>query len=305
MNISEKRYPYPVLKPNGDDYEGSEFDVDIAVTASSEKVKVTFLPRLRDDGLRHLIGVEKVARIICHLECPKTVYRTFVELDLPVCEAASEQEAKLFEIPTAQLSGEVSVCPFIVATADIPAYTNPSFNPDYECEAFTIETGGVLAEGGQKRFMVETSREALAQSPSIFSVVPGDKNLKTLRLDYSGDKIRLSMPKWMYEKYGTLKDVPEDRETMWAMLFVPALVEILTMLGATCRFDAERLDDLKRYRWYAAIDRAVKKTLDGEGVDSDRFANLPSYLELASLVVKNSIAGAFVNMSRDWSERRD
>ena len=70
MNISEKRYPYPVLTPNGDDYEGSSFDVAIEVVKSPEKVSVKFIPTLKDNGLKRLIGSEQAAKIICHVKRP-------------------------------------------------------------------------------------------------------------------------------------------------------------------------------------------------------------------------------------------
>ena len=75
MNIREKHYPYPVLSPNGDDYEKSEFDVGLEVTKTPEAVTMTFAPTLKDNGLRRLIGVSKAAKIIVHVECPKTVFR--------------------------------------------------------------------------------------------------------------------------------------------------------------------------------------------------------------------------------------
>lgn len=301
MNISEKRYPYPVLKPDGDDYEGSVFDVAIEVTKTPDLVSVVFVPTLRDDGLRRLIGVEKAAEIVCHLECPRTVFRTVVRLALPVCETAGEGERLTLEIPAAALSGEVSVCPFIVATSDIPAYTNDAFNPDYECEAFAIETGAVMAEGRQKTFSVETAREALAQEPSIFTVVPGPADCKTMRMDWSGQKILVFLPQKTFEQYGTIKDNPEDRETIWAMVFVPALVEILATLATTRRLAPESMSEYSENGWYRAIDRAVRR-LRNYSVDSDEFANCGSCVELASLIIKNSVCSAFTKMTVGWAQ---
>lgn len=303
MNISDKRYPYPVLKPDGDDYDGSSFDVAVDARATADIVTIVFTPQLKDNGLKQLIGVEHQAKIVCHLECPKTVFRQVVELNLPICEVATEKEATMIEIPASKLSGEVSVCPFIVATADIAAYTNPSFNSDYECASFTIETGAVMAEGVQKRFVVDTSREALISRNSIVMVTIGDQDLKTVRLDYSGDKIRIEMPKRMYEKYGTLKDNQEDRDVIWAMVFVPAITEVLAMLGATRKYAREDLDEFKTLRWYAALDQAVRIQCGGKGIDTDEFETRASYLELASLIVKNAIQQAFISMSKEWSER--
>jgi hypothetical protein len=297
MNINDKRYPYPVLTPNGDDYDKGEFDIDLEVEKTPDDVTLTLSPTLKDDELRRLIGVERKAKIIVHVESPKTVFRRTYDVAMPVCGKASEQENTVVKINAADLSGTVSVCPFIVATEDIPDYSNESFNPDYEGEAFSIDCGAVLAEGRQRTFVANTAREALATVASIFSVVKNiSPDCRTLRNDFTGDKIRIEMPEKMFSQYGTLKDTPEDKDTIWAMVFVPALVEVLTTVAAERRCNnGEMPSDFMERAWYRSIDKTLRG-MKGWGLDSDKFSNGNDYLELASLLVKNSVSKAFLNM---------
>lgn len=297
MNINDKRYPYPVLTPNGDDYDKSEFDVDLEVMKTPDEITLTLSPTLKNDGLKKLIAIENKAKIIVHIESPKTVFRRTYDVQMPICDKASEKENTVVTINAADLSGTVSVCPFIVATEDIPDYTNESFNPDYECEAFSIDCGAVLAEGRQRTFVADTSREALATVASIFSVVKCVSNdCKTLRNDFSGEKIRISMPEEMFSQYGTLKDTDEDKEALWAMVFVPALVEVLATLAAERRCNDEVFSEYQGRRWYRAIDKALRNAY-GWGLDSEGFSNRGDYLELASLLIKNSTKNAIDKMA--------
>ncbi len=299
MNLTDKGYPYPVLTPSGDDYEKSEFDVTLDVLKQSDKVTLTFTPTLRDNGLRSLIGVDKAAKIIIHVESPMTVYRRTFDIPLPVCDTASEKEKTVVEIPAAELSGVVSVCPFIVASQDIPAYTNEAFNPEYEGEAFSIDCGAVLAEGRQRTFIADTAREALALSPSVFKVIKSaSADCKTLRNNFNGDKIVITMPIGMYMQYGTLKDSPELREIIWAMVFVPALVEILATLAMERKNGEDGLSEYTGRNWYRSIDKAIRR-LNGWGIDSDQFQQYGDYLQLASLLVKNSIRTAFAKLKAE------
>ena len=261
MNITDKSYPYPVLTPDGDDYENSEFDVALEVVKEPDKITLKFSPTLKDNGLRRLIGVEKAAKIIVHVESPMTVYRRTFDIPLPVCDTASEREKTVVEIPAAELSGVVSVCPFIVASQDIPAYTNEAFNPDYEGEAFSVDCGAVLAEGRQRTFVADTAREALAMSSSIFSVLldPDDSH-KTLRNDFNGNKIIVFMPRKMFVQYGTLKDSPEVRE--------------------------------RDRNWYRSLDKLIRSQF-GWNIDSDKFGQYGDYLQMASLLIKNCVKTAF------------
>lgn len=304
MNISDKRYPYPVLTPHGDDYERSEFDVQIEVSKTPDVIAVKFVPTLKDNGLKRLIGSEKAAKIICHVESPKTVFRTYVELPLPLLDTAEGAECLTREFAAADLSGTVSVCPFIVATQDIPAYSNDSFNVDYEGEAFSIETGAVLAEGLQKTFVVDTAREALATAESIFIVVAAPADCKTLRVDYQSDRIKVYMPDRMKGQYGTVKDNPEDREAIWAMVFVPALVNILAELQAVRRYqDEETMRTYSELRWFRAVDKALQMHF-GFGIDTQQFEGADC-LEMASLVVKNSVKGALKTMTMGYLNGED
>ena len=293
MNITDKSYPYPVLTPDGDDYENSEFDVALEVVKEPDKITLKFSPTLKDNGLRRLIGVEKAAKIIVHVESPMTVYRRTFDVPLPVCDTASEREKTVVEIPAAELSGVVSVCPFIVASQDVPAYTNEAFNPDYEGEAFSVDCGAVLAEGRQRTFVADTAREALAMSSSIFSVLldPDDSH-KTLRNDFNGNKIIVFMPRKMFVQYGTLKDSPEVREMIWAMVFVPALVEVLTTLSMERRNEEDGLAEYRDRNWYRSLDKLIRSQF-GWNIDSDKFGQYGDYLQMASLLIKNCVKTAF------------
>ena len=299
MNISDKRYPYPVLTPDGDDYEGSEFDVGLEVVKSPNEVTLTFTPTLKDNGLRSLIGVDKAAKIIVHVESPMTVYRRTFDMPLPVCDTASEKEKTVITIPAAELSGVVSVCPFIVASQDIPAYTNEAFNPDYEGEAFSVDCGAVLAEGRQRTFVADTAREALAMSNSIFSaILDPDDSHKTLRNDFTGNKIIVSMPRKMYVQYGTLKDSPKVQDLFWAMVFVPALVEVLTTLAMERRNEENGLAEYRDRNWYRSLDKAIRSKF-GWNIDSDNFGQYGDYLQMASLIIKNCVADAFEKLKSE------
>lgn len=303
MNISEKRYPYPVLSPTRDDYDqSSAFDVSLEFEKSPAEVTLTFAATLKDDGLRQLIGGEGAAKIIVHVEAPKTVFRRTYDIPLPYAETAvSEKDKRKVPIPAAELSGLVSVCPFIVATRDIPDYGSESFNPDYEGASFAIDEGAVLAEGRQKTFFVDTSAEALDASRSIFTITQqNDPAHKTIQADFAGDRIEILMPLTMYKEYAMLKDSAADREALWAMVVVPALVEVLTTLGVTKRFESAVMSEYATLRWYGAIDKGLRAVF-GWGIDSPNF-DKASYTELASLLVKNSVKTAINTMKRGFGE---
>ena len=55
------------------------------------------------------------------------------------------------------VNGKLQICPFVVATDDLKAYTSPDFHEDYQGISFDIEAGCVMAVG--KMVTVDVSKD--------------------------------------------------------------------------------------------------------------------------------------------------
>lgn len=291
MDMTEKRYPYPVLSPNGDDYvPPSRFDVRVEVEETPDSVTLRFAPILHDDGLRRLIAVEHRARIVCHVESPQTVFRTVCEITPPACDEAAESEIQTVTFDSADLSGRVSVCPFIVASTDIPDYANPSFNPDYENEAFFVSEGAVLAEGMQQTFNVDTARHALEPASSIFVVtLARDESVKSMRVSWNDEKIHILLTQETFQHFKIFHQSRTKREELMAMIYMPALLRVLDELRG---YSDGIPEEIAGRRWCRSLDAALKR-LQGWGLDSEEFADEGTdTVELAELLLRNALDAA-------------
>ena len=202
MELSEKKYPYPVLLAEGDDYPGCKFNVSGQYEIVGGSVTLTFNVELNCASLQDLV-VQGRAQIICHVECPQAAYRRAFNIPL----AGSREQ-----IAAGDLSGKVSICPFIVAGQDIPEYSSDLFNKAYQDMSFHVWPGAVLAEGEQLRFFVETEREGLEYQPDIFTIQPHEdvgENKDIMLLDLIGDKIRIQIPKDSFALYRGLRQSGE------------------------------------------------------------------------------------------------
>lgn len=294
MDISEKRYPYPVLKPGGDDYVDSRFDVEVESYCEAEKVTFLFRPILRNDGLRRAIA-DGEAAIICHVEAPQTVFRQIYEVKVAPCEEASDEERTVYEESSSVLSGPVSVCPFIVAVHDIPAYGNSCFHADYESETFSIQAGGVMAEGSQQTFEINTAKKLEETASSILSVtVAQNEDVKSMRVGWEGNKIRIVLPERMMQLYKQFHESGNQRELLWAMVFSPAVLRVLDELHNAVGENGGGLEDYRDRRWYRALEAATKR-LRGYGFDSEDFAEADT-VELAEEIIHNALGGALQKM---------
>lgn len=289
MDISEKHYPYPVLTQSGDDYVDSAFDVDVMVSRSAESVTLSFLPSLNNQDLRDRI-LHGEAKIVCHVEAPLTVFRNIYELALPDNEGANPEERV---VSSSIISGRVSFCPFIVASKDLKGYINSKFNSDYAGHSFDIEIGSVLAEGTQKVVFVETAKEDLAFTPSVFVVTEClDPEQKVMRVETDQKKIRVSLPTKDMQVFVALKNSGTFSARLSAMIYTSALVEVLERIRRDSNYRDESID----HRWFHSIDTAMKSTL-GYGLLSENFIETNvSTLEIVQGILRGPISGSLAEI---------
>ena len=77
-----------------------------------------------------------------------------------------------------------------IAEKDIDKYTNESFAADYRGWKFNIEKGCILAIGNQYNVRINKIRDDLANTSSIFSIVPNtDQTENNLLVDLGQQKI--------------------------------------------------------------------------------------------------------------------
>ena len=281
MELSEKKYPYPVLLPGGDDYSGCHFNVSGQYEIVGGSVTLNFDVELNCDSLRDLV-VQDQAQIICHIECPQAAYRRAFKIPLTGTKT---------QILAGDLSGKVSICPFIVACQDIPAYSSALFNEVYQNMSFHVWPGAVLAEGEQLRFFVETARESLEYQPDIFSIQPHEdvgENKDVMLVDLIGDKIRIQIPKESFALYRSLRRSGEANEMLWSALVVPALVEALNAMKRDVE-NSDGLECLDNSMWSHVLASNIKKIFpEVEKAPVETYKNLQA-CQVAQILVKKPI----------------
>lgn len=184
-----------------------------------------------------------------HIECPQTCYRRVVKTKEKISEIL---------LKDTDVNGIVQVCSFVVAEKNIDKYTNNSFAADYRGWKFNIERGCILAIGNQYNIRINKIKDDLANTASIFSIVPNaDPTQNNALIDLGQQKIVISLPEKTYRQYYNIQGYIDIQPVMHSMLIVPALVYTFSELRVT-----NDLEEMEYYRWY----RALKKACEGIGV---------------------------------------
>ena len=251
MQLRNRYYPYPVIVEGGDYYENSKFTSSVNQEMEGYDAKITITVELNDTLLLQKIEQGEVV-YAHHIECPQTCYRRVIK---------TKEKVKDILLKDKDVNGIVQICSFVIAEKDIDKYTNESFAADYRGWKFNIEKGCILAVGNQYNVRINKIRDDLANTSSIFSIVPNvDQTENSLLVDLGQQKIVISLPEKTYQQYYNIQGYIDIQPAMHSMIIVPALVYVFSELRST-----ENLEEMEYYRWY----RSLKKTCNGIGINID------------------------------------
>jgi hypothetical protein len=138
MKLHNKAFPYPVLRPDTEDYLDSAFQAIIEPrvierdTVQSVSVEYSFM--LSNKSIHEAIN-SGTASFALEINCKDTLYRNVYMLD-------TQGE---IEFPNNELYGRVEFTPFIIATEIIDNFHPEDINPEFGDTNFLLNPGDVIA----------------------------------------------------------------------------------------------------------------------------------------------------------------
>ena len=286
MEIKYKLYPYPVLSPYSNDFRSGTFDATIDVVRDGYDLRIDFLSTLTCQSLLTCIKQE-TAKYVYHLECAQTGFRTVVQ---------TNKISETYTLMSKFVTGKLQICPFVVATDDLKAYTSPDFHEDYQGISFDIEAGCVMAVGKMVTVDVSKDIDDLANTPSIFNIVRNpDASCKQMLVDMSQRKIVIKLPLDDFYSYKAMSATPMAQPILNSLTIIPALVYVLEELRAlSIQERSENSDSL----WYKVLAKALLTQFDCD-IESEDFNN-QNLLVLAQKLINNPIADAFTFLTSSF-----
>jgi hypothetical protein len=159
-----RAFPYPVLRPDSDDY----VDGDIQVTAEFEpsedgqEVRATVEFHLSVEDLKAEVDAGR-ARYVIVFACRDTYFRHVEEKSTPHFTVS---------FPAGSLRGEVQIYPYVSAVKPIKSYSCDWINDEFGTGPFAYPVGAVLALDRPQ--LVYIDRDVFRPLSSIFTIVKDD-----------------------------------------------------------------------------------------------------------------------------------
>jgi hypothetical protein len=212
-----RAFPYPVLRPDIDDYTDGELQatVDFILQKDSVIADVSFALSIKEIG--DLVNAGK-AHYVVVLACRDTYFR----------KAISSNKPKFTEtFKAGELRGEVQISPYIVASADISSYKCPLINSEFGSGPFHYEKGSLLAIDRPQTVYI--GRDLFKPISSVFSLVRNETlQGPEWRLDLSGDKVVISVSGEIKEQI----DRAKHRAVLINSIYFAAVMQCLAVLKA-------------------------------------------------------------------------
>src|SRR5690554_4252807 len=114
----QKAFPYPVLRPENDDYEGVEFQTTVDFHVNKDKIKAEISYAISSEEIVDEINKE-TAEYLSIVSCRDTYFRKVL---------ASKDRKIDAEFDIGELRGEVKVDPYVVVRKKIVGFSSPDIN---------------------------------------------------------------------------------------------------------------------------------------------------------------------------------
>jgi hypothetical protein len=245
-----KAFPYPVLRPDIDDYLDAEFQVsvDMSSTKHNKKIEATITVALSCDEIKREID-RGTAGISVIFSCRETYFREAVAV--PKFEFKKTFNSSSFK-------GEVVIYPFVVALRPIPNFSAKGINKEFRKDSFSFSVGEVLAADEPKVLYID--RDLFKPVSSIFQLVKHDP-LKGFewRLRFDDEKLQILLSDEAKQAIDRARNTKRNQAVLINSIYFAAIIEAIQRLK-------ENPDLAEEHRWA----RVIKQQCHNAALDLDK-----------------------------------
>ncbi len=239
-------YPYPVLRPNNDDYLGVEFQSTVDFTIAKGDDNVTAKARFDISSEDIMNEIEKgTAAFFLVFACRSTYYRKTV---------ASTKATLETSIPIINLKDEVRIESYVVATQDINSFTSQDINAEFGEGPFMYKKGYILAQDEHQVFYID--KDVFKPVTSVFDLIKNDSLIGSeWKIGFDQDHVEIAVSPDMKEKIDSARNSASNKAVLINSIYFASVMQAIQML--------KEGNDYDDYQWA----RVIRRQSHNSGID--------------------------------------
>ena len=231
-----RAFPYPVLRPDVDDYFDGDIQVIVEFSPSTDGLEVSAEVSIHVsvDELKAEVKAGRAQYVIV-FACRDTYFR-HVE--------SGNAENFVVKFPVGMLRGEVQVYPYISAIKPISGYQCNWINPEFGNGPFSYDVGSVLAIDRPQ--VVYIDRDVFRPLSSVFVIVKDDKIVgHEWIVKSTDDKVEIHLSPDLKEKIDVARNNKGHRAVLMNSIYFAAVMHCIVLL--------QQDDESNNTRWGRVI----------------------------------------------------
>ncbi len=251
-----KAFPYPVLRPESDDYKDSEFQASVEFAIDQDNIKVSIGFALSAEEIINEISKGN-AEYVCMISCRDTYFQKVI----------STPEKKVEEnFDIGAMRGEVRINPYVVVKKIITSFIAPDINPEFGSGPFQFVEGDVLAQDEAQVFYID--RDLFKPITSVFDLVKKDGLDGLWTVGFEEDHIQIEVSPKMKESIDAARNDQKKRVVLLNSIYFAAVMQAVQKLkDPNENFEGKKWADVIRQQ-------AHNKGINLEGHDAYYIAQL-------------------------------
>jgi hypothetical protein len=175
-----KAFPYPVLRPNSDDYLDCDFQTTVNFKTEKQAILVDVSFAISSPEILEQVELGN-AEFVAMVSCRDTYFQYMIR---------SHDRNTQASFAMGDLKGAVVVNPYVVANKLIENFSSPDINPEFGAATFTFNVGDVLAQ--DEAYLVYFDQESFKPITSVLDLVQReDQPNDSWRVDFDGEHIQV------------------------------------------------------------------------------------------------------------------
>jgi hypothetical protein len=216
-----RAFPYPVLRPDVDDYVDGDIQVTVefSPSADSQEVSADVNFHVSVDELKREVSSGR-AQYVVVFACRDTYFRHV--------HSTQEEEFRVV-FPAGSLRGEVQVYPYIAATKSITGYKSGWINPEWGPGPFEYEAGSVLAIDRPQVLYID--RDVFKPLSSVFVLVKDDSLVgHEWQIRTTDNKVQIVFSPEVKERVDIARNNNSHKAVLMNSIYFAAVMHCISLL---------------------------------------------------------------------------